>query len=368
MLIPKSFDEAATALANADAARFRGGGTKLDWGNQSENAPTEISTGALDQIVEHNSGDLTAVLQAGVPLAIAQARFASAEQMLALDPALGDGHRATIGGVVATGDSGPLRHRYGAARDLVIGITVALGDGTIARSGGKVIKNVAGYDLAKLFCGSFGTLGLILEVNVRLHPKPGSSATALGIAGEPAALQAAAKAVASAPFELDALDVAWRGGRGGLLARTSGAEPAARAERVARLMRDSGLLDVEVVPDDTELWARQRAGQRSNARALVRVAARPSALARVLRAAEECGGTLVGRAALGASYVECAPEAVGRLRAGLPSGAWAVVLDGPAELDRWGAQNGPALELMRRIKQRFDPSGACNPGVFVGAI
>jgi glycolate oxidase FAD binding subunit len=88
----------------------------------------------------------------------------------------------------------------------------------------------------------------------------------------------------------------------------------------------------------------------------------------VLRATEKCGGTLVGRAALGASYVECAPEAVGRLRANLPSGAWAVVLDGPAELDRWGAQNGPALKLMRRIKQRFDPSGACNPGVFVGAI
>jgi glycolate oxidase FAD binding subunit len=88
--------------------------------------------------------------------------------MLALDPPLGADMRATIGGVVATGDSGPLRHRYGGARDLVIGMTVALGDGTVARSGGKVIKNVAGCDLAKLFCGSFGTLGMILAVNLRL--------------------------------------------------------------------------------------------------------------------------------------------------------------------------------------------------------
>ncbi len=280
MLEPATFEDAAAALADADTAHFRGGGTKLGWGNPVAEPTLEISTGALDEVVEHNAGDLTAVLQAGVPLARAQAQFGQAGQMLALDPALGDGHRATIGGVVATADSGPLRHRYGGVRDLVIGMTVALSDGTIARSGGKVIKNVAGYDIAKLFCGSLGTLGLILEVNVRLHPHPPASVTALGIAAEPAAIQSASTSLAAAPLELDALDVAWRGGRGGLLARASGAEPAARAERAAGLMRDAGLIDVEVVSDDAELWARQRAGQRSKTAALVRVAARPSALAR----------------------------------------------------------------------------------------
>ena len=107
-----------------------------------------------------------------MPLAEAQARSARAGQMLALDPPLGAGAAATIGGVIAANDSGPLRHRYGGVRDLVVGITVVLSDGTIAKSGGKVIKNVAGYDLAKLFAGSFGTLGLIARVAVRLHPAP----------------------------------------------------------------------------------------------------------------------------------------------------------------------------------------------------
>jgi glycolate oxidase FAD binding subunit len=369
---PSTFEEAAETLARAGATgtavRFRGGDTKSSWGSAVSEPALEISSRRLDEIVEHNHGDLTAVLQAGVPLARAQAQFASAGQMFSLDPALGDGHRATIGGILATADSGPLRHRYGGIRDLVIGVTVALSDGTIARSGGKVIKNVAGYDLAKLFCGSFGTLGMVLQVNIRLHPGPPASATALGIAAEPAALQAAARALAAAPLELDALDVAWRGGRGGLLARLSGAEPKARSERAAKLMRDWGLLQVEVVSADSGLWARQRAGQRSSSRALVRVAARPSQLAEVLRAAQSCGGTVVGRAALGTSYIECEPSAVERLRGALPARAWAVVLDGPRNLERWGPAEGPAFALMQRVKQRFDPAGACNPGVFVGAI
>src|SRR5437899_6903539 len=151
--------------------------------------------------------------------------------MLALAPPLGPrasgpgGLRApadpaaTVGGVVATGDSGPLRHRYGTARDLLLGITVVLSDGTVAKSGGKVIKNVAGYDLAKLFGGSFGTLGLIAEVAVRLHPVPASRTTVAGSSDDPASLQAAALAVSHAPLEAEALDVRWDGGHGAVLAR-----------------------------------------------------------------------------------------------------------------------------------------------------
>ncbi len=137
--------------------------------------------------------------------------------MLALDPPLGGGDAATIGGIVATADSGPLRHRYGAPRDLVIGITVALSDGTVAKSGGKVIKNVAGYDLGKLFAGSFGTLGLILGVAVRLHPLPATRATALFRGDSPDALARTAAALAHAPLELEALDVRWERGRGAVL-------------------------------------------------------------------------------------------------------------------------------------------------------
>ena len=182
---------------------------------------------------------MTATLEAGVPLAVAQRTFAAAGQMLALDPPLAEAGSAgapTIGGVVATADCGPLRHRYGAPRDLVVGVTVALSDGTISRAGGKVIKNVAGYDLAKLFAGSFGTLGLILAVNVRLHPLHECSVTALGAASDAGALGAAAVALAAAPLEFEALDVAWRAGRGGLLARCAGPEAPRRAQRAARLM------------------------------------------------------------------------------------------------------------------------------------
>src|SRR5215208_5302014 len=138
-----------------EAVRPVGGGTKLAWGGPAGDA-VDLETSGLDSIAEHNVGDFTAVLEAGVRLADAQAAFATENQMLALDPPLGAGDEATVGGVMATNDSGPLRHRFGGVRDLVVGVTVVLSDGTIAKSGGKVIKNVAGYDLAKLFTGSFG--------------------------------------------------------------------------------------------------------------------------------------------------------------------------------------------------------------------
>jgi glycolate oxidase FAD binding subunit len=380
---PATFDDAAALLAEAAAGgltvRPRGAGTKLGWGRPVSAPDIELRTGSLDRIVEHNAGDLTAVLEAGVPLARAQEQFAQAGQILAIDPPLSepDGGEeqigiATIGGVIATGDSGPLRHRYGAPRDLILGMTVALADGTIARSGGKVIKNVAGYDIAKLFTGSFGTLGAILSVSVRLHPLAAISHTALGATGDPTLQAEAVRRLAASGLELEALDVAWRAGRGGVLARCAGLEAARRAARAAALMSEAGLEGVEIADDDAPLWARQRAGQRSAAAALVRVAARPSALPAVVAATEHCGGTLVGRGAIGSSYVEVDPDAVAMLRAELPGGAYAVVLDAPASarqsIDVWGAAESPAVALMRRLKHRFDPGDVLNPGVFVGGI
>jgi len=137
-------------------------------------------------------------------------------------------------------------------------------------------------------------------------------------------------------------------------------------------MRDAGLTAVDVTDQDGQLWERQRAGQRSQEQALVRVAATPTELGGVLGATDACEGTLVGRAALGTSYVEMAPDAVARLHGALPGSARAVLLDGPAPLraagESWGAQPGPELELMRRVKRRFDPTHTCNPGLFVGGI
>jgi glycolate oxidase FAD binding subunit len=357
-------------------ARFAGGGTKLGWGRACE-AEVDLSTVGLAEVREHNSGDLTAVLEAGVPLARAQAAFAETGQMLALDPPLGPDARATIGGVLATGDSGPARHRYGAARDLALGVTVALSDGTVAKAGAKVIKNVAGYDLAKPLAGSFGTLGLILAVAVRLHPRPERTATAVGSARDPAELAAVASAAAHARIELASLDVRWSGGEGAVLARTAGAAPGPLAEQAGGVMRDHGVR-VELTEEDDGLWAAQRAGQRSSAGTIVRVSGVQSGLERVLREAKRLGASVVGRAALGLSWLRVedrsadeAAAAVRELRRALAPAA-CVVLDAPvdvrAQVDPWGPLDEPALAVMRRLKQRFDPAGACNPGLFAGGI
>jgi glycolate dehydrogenase FAD-binding subunit len=368
-LTPSSREEAVALLRESRGVRIVGGGTKLAWGRPCE-AELELSTAGLDELREHNEGDLTAVLEAGVPLARAQEAFGRAGQMLSLDPPLGEGERATIGGVLAAADSGPLRHRYGAARDLAVGVTVALSDGTVAKAGGKVIKNVAGYDLMKLFAGSFGTLGLVLEVAIRLHPRPERTATAIGTAADPAALAAAASAAAHARIELQSLDVRWSAHGGAVLARTGGAAPRVLAEDAAAVLRDAGL-EAELVDDDAELWEAQRAGQRSASGTVVRVSALQTGLEAVLRTARRLGAAAVGRAALGISWLrledrsaEEAAGAVEELRRDLST---CVVLDAPAavreRVDPWGPMDGPAREVMRRVKERFDPAGTCNPGV-----
>ena len=359
------------------AVRFRGGGTKLGWGSPGFDPELEVSTERLDAVVEHNAADLTAVVQAGLPLAGAQATFAEVGQMLALDPPLGEGEAATIGGVVATGDSGPLRHRYGAPRDLLLGITVALSDGTVARSGGKVIKNVAGYDLPKLFCGSFGTLGLVVQVAVRLHPLPRERLTATGELQDPEALQRAVLSLARAPLEFEALDLGWARGGGRILARFAGAAPEARARRAGEIMSQMGV-EGSITEDDEALWAEQRAGQRSGDGVVIRVSGAPTSLGTVLRVADRVEGSVVGRAASGLSWIVLQPrpvdDAVGaieELRRALDPFP-CVVLDAPTEVrekvDVWGTSNGPAMDLMRRVKAAFDPPSVCNPGVFVGGI
>ncbi len=377
-ITPVDFQSAAAALARAaadgTAVRIVGGASKRDWGATIKAAARELHTGGLRATIEHNAGDLTASFEAGIPLARAQQGLAEKGQMLALDPPLSasGAPRATLGGVFATGDSGPLRHRYGQPRDLILGITVALSDGTVAKAGGKVIKNVAGYDLGKLFTGSFGTLGVILAISVRLHPLPLDTATARGTSRDAAVLSAAALALAQAPLELEALDVAWHAGRGALLAQSAGAQAMRRAGSVAAMMRSRGLDSVEVAEDDASLWARQRAGQRSTERAIVRVGAPASELASVLLATERCGGALVARAALGVSYIALDPAAIDVLREGLPRRAISVPLDVPwyarESVAPWPERTGATLELMRRVKRRFDPPAICNPGVFVGGI
>ena len=398
---PATYEEAAEVLrscaSDGRAVRFRGGGTKLGWGRPVPEPDVEICTGGLDRVLEHNAGDFTAVLQAGAPLAVVQDTLAGAGQMLALDPPLspwgaaGDDAAieaadagATIGGIVATNDSGPLRHKYGGVRDLVVGVTVVLSDGTIARAGGKVIKNVAGYDLGKLFAGAFGTLGLIAEITVRLHPRAARSATVVARSSDSMQLAAAAATLAHAPLEADCLDLWWDASTGAdsspaagaVLARFGSADPGPRADEAAALLRKMGGLEIEIDTDDSACWEAQRAAQRGDV--VVKVSTLPAALPAAMAATQALEGTLVARAGLGLTWIQLptgdgpaeTAARIGNLRESLEP-APCVVLDAPtdvrAALDPWGGDTGP-VELMRKVKERFDPAGVCAPGLFVGGI
>lgn len=381
---PTSPGEAAEILRDAAAqerrVRFRGGGTKLAWGHPIPEPDVVLSTEKLDEILEHNAGDLTAVVQAGVPVLDLRTALAEQGQMLALDPPTTQGGikgSATVGGVVATGDSGPLRHRFGAIRDLVIGVTVAYPDGTVAKAGGKVIKNVAGYDFPKLLSGSFGTLGLVVDVSLRLHARPGRLATARLYGTDPDELCMAASTLARRPSEQVCLDLAWHQGRGAVLARFAGATAVQQARGALAVAEGTGL-EPDVVGDDEVLWAGQRSRQRSRAGTVVRVSALQTELPAVLRAAARQEASVVARAAHGLCWLTLderdaaeAAVSVQALRNELAPVA-CVVEDAPEDvrsrIDPWGGGDEAVLRLMRRVKERFDPTWTCNPGLFVGGI
>lgn len=385
-VVPASLAEARDALVDAAAADepvvFRGGGTKQRWGGEPADAARVIETAGLDAVVEHQRSDLVVTVQAGLPLARLQAFLADAGQWLAVDPPFGDGARATVGGVVATGDHGPLRLAYGPVRDLVIGVTVVLADGTVARSGGKVIKNVAGYDLGRLFCGSLGTLGLIAEVTFRLHPRPEAQRTLVAPVDVAQARQLTADVCDSA-VEPSALH--WVDGQLSVRLEGRGEGVARRLAVVDELLRRQGVEAEEVAPDG-EHWVGLREGLAGEAdEAVLRIATLPDrlpAVAELVRRAGDDAGVatrLASDTALGLHTVTLsAPEdahprtaaAVNAIREGLTE------LDGHAflratppglsrHLDPMGIPEGRA-RLMRRLAQQLDPAGLCAPGRLPG--
>src|SRR3989440_827910 len=216
LVTPASTEDAAESMRDTPGAvLFRGAGTKQDWGHPPRHVDLIVDTGRLTGVVEHAAGDLIVVVRAGTPMAELAEKLAPAGQQLALDVPLPG---ASVGGTVAVNTSGPRRMLYGTVRDLLIGVTIVRADGVVAKAGGKVVKNVAGYDLGKLLTGSYGTLGLIVELAVRLHPRPQATATAVGRSDESAALARAAAAAAHAPLEYEALDVRFERGEGAVLA------------------------------------------------------------------------------------------------------------------------------------------------------
>ncbi|NUW40379.1 FAD-binding oxidoreductase [Nonomuraea rhodomycinica] len=365
--LPETVEEVSAVLracAEGDLALTpAGGGTKLHWGAPPERCDVLLDLCCLNEVLEHAAGDLVVRVQAGVTMGALAGVLAAEGQELALDAPSG----ATVGGTLATAACGPRAFRYGAARDLLIGVTVVLADGTVARSGGKVVKNVAGYDLGKLFTGSYGTLGVIAEAAFRLHPLPPDRRwLVVGDARRPrelAAVLAASQAEPSA-VELD------RPGPGAPVAMAALVEGTAAEER-ARALRDAAGAG-EVSPEPPPWWESSWWDAPPDEEVLVEARFLPSALDGVLEAADAHalrlrGSPVSGRLRLSPAG-EVTEERLAAAVAALRERAHAaVVLAAPYEgVDRWGPVG--ALPLMRRVKQQFDPGRRMSPGRFAGGI
>ncbi|HEX7487458.1 MAG TPA: FAD-binding oxidoreductase, partial [Anaeromyxobacteraceae bacterium] len=214
VLEPATLGEAAEALASCArdrlAVAFVGGGTDLELGRPPTRLDAVVRTGRLARLVEHNPSDQMAVVEAGMTIADLQRQLGARGQRLALDPPLPQ--RATVGGVLASNAWGPLRHRHGAGRDLVVGMTFVRADGIIAKGGGKVVKNVAGFDVPRLLVGSLGTLAMIGTVTFRLHPLPEADATVLLPGLDPAAARALVAAIRGSQLDPAAVAAILEGG------------------------------------------------------------------------------------------------------------------------------------------------------------
>ncbi len=343
-----------------------GGRSKLGWAPAPEAADLLIDTTGLDRVVEHTAGDLVVVAEAGVRLTALQQQLGTAGQWLALDPAEPG---ATLGGILSANASGPRRLRYGTVRDLLIGVTVVLADGTVANAGGKVVKNVAGYDLGKLYTGAHGTLGLVTSTTWRLHPVPSAQRVVVVELDDPLAAGPLALALARSTLTPTAVELqATTGGPGALtvLFEAIPASVAAQADAAVALLGAGHQTD--------HLPARfgERPGTSNDL--VLRLAYAPAALAQVLAALPD-GVAVTASACTGVAYAAlpaAQAAALPGLRAALaPHDGTAVVLSAPPELreglDHWGPL-GDATELMRQVKDRFDPERRLAPGRFVGGI
>ncbi|HEY6746524.1 MAG TPA: FAD-binding oxidoreductase [Mycobacteriales bacterium] len=368
---PGSTAEAAAVMRTAAAAGLavaaRGAGTKLDWGTPPRRLDVIVDTGRLDRVIEHAAGDLVVIVQPGVPLRTLAERLAGARQRLAIDEVVPG---STVGGMLATGLCGPSRLMAGAVRDLVLGVTLVRADGVVAKAGGKVVKNVAGYDLAKLVCGAYGTLGLVTEANFRLHPIPPATAYASVTVPGAAAAYEAVQRVLHGQFVPSGVEVdrPEPGGPVEVAVQLEGTE-AGVAARTAQAVEALGAGAAET--DRPSWWGALPAGE-----VLVKATTELTGLARLLDAVERAGpATVRGSAGVGALHLGMpaagAADAVTALRAAAP--AWAgsvVVLAAPypvrSDVDSWGPV--PGLSLMRRVKEQFDPDALLAPGRFVGGI
>jgi len=380
---PANEQQLAAALRIANDANLavipRGGGTKLGWGHPPQRADLIVSTARLSRIIEHAWADLTVSVQAGCTIAALQSALAQHGQRLALDPLWPE--QATIGGILATNDSGALRLRFGALRDLIIGITVALPDGTLASSGGKVVKNVAGYDLPKLMTGAFGTLGVITRAIFRLHPLPLHSQTLSAATPTFEAAQHLLVRVQDSTLAHTSLQARAADNVEPIVDILFDGTPEGIAGQVAQFRQ---LADQTPSSEaDKDVWnARQQLADARDDCAIAKFSVLPAGIAKSLAAISTTAATHnlswqcitqatgLGLFCLGGNATKI-HSALAQLRAQFSRDSGSLILlRRPANLsafDPWG-DPGDSLTLMRALKSQFDPKHTLNPGRFLGGI
>jgi glycolate oxidase FAD binding subunit len=359
----------------------RGGGTKLGWGNSPARADVILSTARMTEIIEHAWADLTVTVEAGCSIQRLQETLGQHGQRLALDALWPE--KATVGGVLSTNDSGALRLRFGALRDLIIGVTIALPDGTLASSGGKVVKNVAGYDLPKLITGAFGTLGVITRAVFRLHPLPLNSRSFSISNVNAEETQKFVLAVQDSKLahtflqshfsdeKPPASDILFEGTEAGLAAQEAQLRNLAALASVSETSNSSWTAR-------EELWAFSDPAST----AIAKISILPTNMARTMQLVAHSANAqqlrwkaLLYATGLGWLRLEGKPGALCAALQGLrgelqgQDGSLAA-LHRPSTMpafDTWGTA-GDAMPLMKAVKQQLDPKNTLNPGRFVGGI
>ncbi|MDI2028762.1 FAD-binding oxidoreductase [Saccharopolyspora sp. TS4A08] len=369
-------EQAAAAMKVAAEHQLRvvpkGSGSKLDWGAPPRDVDLLLDLSPANEVVEHAAGDLVVHALAGTPIAEINRTVRSGGQQLAIDQPIDS---ATVGGVIATANSGPCRHLFGGVRDLLIGITVVLADGTVTTAGGKVVKNVAGYDLCKLYTGSFGTLGVITEAVFRLHPVADEHRWITVTTDDAAAAAAAADTIRHSQAMPTAIEVDRPAGGPFTVCGQVEGRPSATHARALELAAEIG---GDVVDQPPQWWGKHPFTPDGTG---LRVGAEPTGMRDLLGAVEQLAGELPvsvrGAIGLGVLHLglpaDSDPTAIARLTSRLRDrGDYAVLERAPREVlqavDPWGPIAAGPLALMRRTKDQFDPQHRLAPGRFVGGI
>jgi len=379
LLEPGTVESAAAEVGRCAREKLRvvfaGGGTEPGIGGplQGQSPLATLSTRKLSRIVECKPSDQVVTVEAGVTLAALQRTLAENQQRLSLDPPLAE--RATLGGIIAANSFGPLRARFGSIRDLIIGISLVRADGTVARGGGKVVKNVAGFDLPKLMCGSLGTLGLIATATLRVHPLPELSETLLVRGQSPAQVRALCQQLSAAQLEPTSVVALGESGACTVAVRFEGFGPGVRQMRdKLRAGASCELLDEK----SARLFWQRHDALRTGGTLRVKITAPASAIEQVFAAfaparAALSGAALIWYATLGLGFITGTPTpaaaaALSSLRAALVQlGGALTVHAAPDSLqfDPWGPLPA-AASLMRTVKNRFDPDNRLAPGRLLG--